>query len=334
MQDWLKNTDAERTRPMNSQSTGNEDDRAVAKAHIVNRRDTFALLASGLALPMLGGCGVAQATPAVPSSTSSPTAAAERKVHILRAHERYLRRSGTSGVLSAGFWRTHVHATRGDVEFCKPDGSCPVGKGSRTPNNESNIVIEGTGVITELANGVKQKIEAGLMTNNSKNIEVIWDIDAPYLKKFFVTFNSTNPPEGGANVYGDANDNPRNWRRSRWNEPLGGPQHHGEAYLVRRDTAPHTMLTGIWRAGVGIAGGTAQSTPIVCSAAKGDISLYILEGRFRIRNEETNEEYEVKAGEGVGLCEGLRTTWIPLTPFVKTYFVVTKDSPFVTSANR
>lgn len=317
---------------MDGSNVPQEDGRGEAMAHAITRRDSLAVVAAGLALPALSTRAIAQAAPATPPPAAAATTS-ERKVHILRANGRYLRNSGTSGELSAGFWRTHANAMYGDVRLCKPDGSCPVGTGYRTPSNESSVIVEGAGLITVKETGTKRRIETGLIVSHPKNIENTWDIEAPYLKKFFVSWNSTNGPEGGDLVFGDASDNPAAWQHSRWLEPVGGEQRYGEAYFVRRDTSPHTMLTGIWRAGVGIAGGQAPTSPVVCSAVHGDISLFILEGRFRIRNEETKDEYEVKAGEGVGLCEGLRTTWTPLTPFVKTYFVVTKDAPFVPSAS-
>ena len=230
----------------------------------------------------------------------------------------HIRSEGTTGPLKIGFWRTHANATR-----CRPDGSCLAA--GNAPSHDAVLVLEGAGTITIPSTGRKIPIEPGLIVSHPQGIETKWDIGSPYLKKLFVEWDRSTPAGAIGDVHiGHVADDPDRWQPAKWTEPGKGAQEYGEAYLIRQDGAPDVALVGIWRGGVGIGRGRSLAQPIPYSGGKGDTSLFLLEGRARVRSHETGENHEVKSGDVIGLSEGLPITWENLTPFVKAFFVVTR----------
>ena len=43
-------------------------------------------------------------------------------------------------------------------------------------------------------------------------------------------------------------------------------------------------------------------------------------------NEETGEEYDLKAGDVIGLPSGVPVTWTSKPPFLKKFFVITNEA--------
>ena len=52
--------------------------------------------------------------------------------------------------------------------------------------------------------------------------------------------------------------------------------------------------------------------------------MILLEGQARLVNEETGDAYDLKAGDIVGLPQGLPVTWTLRGPFVKKFSVITR----------
>lgn len=230
-----------------------------------------------------------------------------------------IRTEGTTGPLQVGFWRTSATAHR-----CHPDGSCLAA--GNAPMHDAVLVLEGSGTITIPSTGRQVRIEPGLIVSHPQGIETHWDVGGPYLKKLFVEWLATEGAEEGRDIFvGHVADDPEEWNACKWTEASFGTQHLGEAYLIRQEGDPDMAMVGIWRGGVGISeSGSGGLDGAVYSGADGDTSLLLLEGRVRVRNEETEEQHEFKAGDVIGFSQGLVIRWTNVTPFVKCFFVVTR----------
>lgn len=233
------------------------------------------------------------------------------EVHVIR-------QSGTSGNLMAGLWRTGH-----EIAGCEPDGSCWV-KYTAPLGDETMLLLEGTAVITEVASGRKHEVGAGTIIANPKHVDLYWEISAPFLKKFWVMWDSPNPavPEDSL-IVGNVNDDPDSWPAFSWAEPDGGTQEYGEYHLVRPTGSTGTYRAGIWRSHAGAPGAEADGTMTFrTTCPHGDETSLILEGRVTVTNEETGEDYHLVAGDAIGLPSGLPVTWKSTTPFVKRFLVV------------
>lgn len=84
---------------------------------------------------------------------------------------------GTSGTLSAGFWRTSATSPG-----CRTDGynistySSPLG-------DETACVIDGTVTLTVLGTGQKFRAGPGSIISSPKGFHVEWEIDGPFFKR-------------------------------------------------------------------------------------------------------------------------------------------------------
>lgn len=236
-----------------------------------------------------------------------------------------LRTCGTSGNLSAGFWRTHAGAPgAGKDGTHRVVYSSPLG-------DETACVLEGTATLTVKKTGQKFRIAPGSIVSSPKNLEVLWEIDAPNFKKYWCIFNGThataNPPTDLkiANV----NDNPPQWQEYHFEEPKEGPQVCGELYFIREGGSTGTMLCGVWRSGKGIAAthyeadGTA-TTPY--TGTLGDETILLLEGEVDVTDTATGQMRSFRAGDVIGLSSGMHVTWRGKGPFVKKLWVITRDS--------
>lgn len=230
-----------------------------------------------------------------------------------------IRPDGTSGTVMAGLWRTG----RG-IAGCAEDGSCLVDY-SAPLGDETMVILEGTATITEVASGRTHQVGAGSIVANPKNVDLHWEIAAPFLKKFWVMWDSEIPgtPETDL-IIGNISDNPEHWTPYEWVEPDHGPQTCGELTTVRATGSTGTLVTGLWRTGVGIAGCAADgSSTVPYTAPLGDETMLILEGTAHLRDEMTGEEYELQAGDVVALPSGHPVTWTSHAPYVKKFFVIT-----------
>lgn len=237
---------------------------------------------------------------------------AKGEVHVIRPE-------GTSGNLSAGLWRTGH-----DIPGCERDGSCVV-KYSAPLGDETMVILEGSVEITETASGKKHLVGAGSIIGHPKGVDLRWDIRAPFLKKFWVMWDSPQvaTPDYRLHV-ANISDNPQRWQPYQWLEPQHGAQTCGELFTVRDTGSTGTLMLGLWRTGVGIAGCKADGSATVrYSAPLGDETILLLEGQAHVVNDETGEEYDLQAGDVIGLPSGLPVTWTSKPPFLKKFFVIT-----------
>ncbi|MCB5190724.1 cupin domain-containing protein [Methylobacillus arboreus] len=233
-----------------------------------------------------------------------------------------IRTQGTSGTLMAGLWRTGPN-----IAGCEPDGTCHVDY-SAPLGDETMVILEGSATVTIKATGKQYRLEAGTIISHPKDVEVCWDIDSPFLKKFWVIWDSPKQATKSDDVFvGNINDNPDVWSAYEWVEPNHGPQVCGELFMLRSTGSTGTLMCGMWRTGVGIAGCEADgSSTVPYTAPLGDETMLLLEGQAHVVNEETGEEYDFKAGDVIALPSGLNITWTSKGPFVKKFWIITSEN--------
>jgi len=232
-----------------------------------------------------------------------------------------LRSLCTSGLLQAGLWRTGI-----GIAGCKPDGACHVDY-SAPLGDETVVILEGSVLVTVKATGKQYRLEAGSIMSHPKGLEITWDIAAPFLKKFWVMWDSPTPATRSDDVFvGNISDNPEIWTPYQWDEPAHGPQVCGELFMLRSTGSTGSLMCGLWRTGAGIAGCAADgSATSPYTAPLGDETMLLLEGQVHLVNEETGETHDFKAGDVIALPSGLPVTWTSKGPFVKKFWVITKD---------
>jgi uncharacterized cupin superfamily protein len=242
--------------------------------------------------------------------------------HQVKGEVAVIRPEGTSGSLMAGLWRTGH-----EIAGCEPDGSCVV-RYSAPLGDETMLLLEGSVEITETATGTKHQVAAGSILGHPKGVDLLWEIRAPFLKKFWVMWDSPNlaTPDDRLHV-ANISDNPDVWKPFEWVEPEHGPQTCGELFTVRDTGSTGTLMLGVWRTGVGIPGCEPDgSATIRYTAPLGDETIILLEGQAHVVNEETGEEYDLKAGDVICLPSGLPVRWTSKAPFLKKFFVITNEA--------
>lgn len=233
-----------------------------------------------------------------------------------------IRPEGTSGSLMAGLWRTGH-----EIAGCEKNGSCIVDY-SAPLGDETMVILEGSAEITEVASGTKHQIAAGTILAHPKYVDLHWEIREPFLKKFWVMWDSPHraTPDDRLHV-ANINDNPDVWAPYEWTEPGHGPQVCGEIFKIRSTGSTGSFMCGLQRTGPGIAGCARDgSASVPYTAPLGDETMLILEGRAHLRDEETGDEYDIKAGDVVCLPSGRPVRWTSKSPFVKKFFVITKEA--------
>ena len=233
-----------------------------------------------------------------------------------------IRPDGTSGSLAAGLWRTGY-----EIPGCETDGSCNIHY-SAPLGDETMVILEGTATVTETATGQQHRIGAGTILSHPKGVDLYWEIDRPFLKKFWVMWDSPTPAVREDHLYvANINDNPSVWIPYEWDEPDCGPQLCGELHTIRGTGSTGTYLCGLWRTGPGMPGCAADgSATVPYTTPLGDETMLLLEGEAEVRNDETGETHDVRAGDIVALPSGLPMTWRSKSPFVKKFWVITKDA--------
>jgi uncharacterized cupin superfamily protein len=233
-----------------------------------------------------------------------------------------IRPQGTSGSLAAGLWRTGHH-----IAGCEADGSCHIDY-SAPLGDETMVILEGTAQITETASGRKHRIGAGTILSHPKHVDLHWDIEGPFLKKFWVIWDSPQPATAEDHLYvANVSDEPPQWAPFTWQEPGRGPQKCGETHIIRHTGSTGTYLCGLWRTGVGIVGCAADGSATArYSAPGGDETSLILEGRARVVNEESGEAFEVQAGDVVCFPSGVPVTWTSKSRYLKKFWVITREA--------
>jgi uncharacterized cupin superfamily protein len=229
---------------------------------------------------------------------------------------------GTSGNLSSGLWRTGY-----EIPGCEADGSCRINY-SAPLGDETMVILEGSARVTETASGRKHEIGAGTILSHPKGVDLYWEISRPFLKKLWIMWDSPNPATPQGHLYvANINDNPSTWTPYQWVEPEHGPQVCGELHTIRGTGSTGTYMCGLWRTGAGMPGCARDGTAAVpYSAPLGDETMLLLEGQAVVVNEETGEQHHLKAGDVITLPSGLPVRWTSKSPFVKKFWVITKET--------
>lgn len=234
------------------------------------------------------------------------------------------RKFGTSGNLSAGFWRVSSKSPGVAPNGFKSIYSAPLG-------DETACVIDGTATLTVVSTGKKYKVGPGSIISSPKNLEVYWEIDDPFFKKWWCIWNGSEPTSSPPTELGinNVNDNPVDWIDYHFTQPKEGPLVAGELYFIRSGGSTGTMLSGVWRSGKGIAGSDVDekgtmTTPY--TGVLGDETIFLLEGEVEVVETESGKKHFFKAGDAIGLSSGMHITWISKGPFSKKLWVITNDS--------
>lgn len=98
-----------------------------------------------------------------------------------------LRDKGATGTLMAGLWRTGLTSP-----VKRADGGCQV-KYSSPLGDETFLLLEGAATLTVMQTGEQYHIKAGDIVGHPKNLDVLWDIKTPFLKKYWVITDAESP---------------------------------------------------------------------------------------------------------------------------------------------
>lgn len=231
---------------------------------------------------------------------------------------------GTSGNLSSGFWRTGPTSPGASSDGShKLIYSSPLG-------DELACVIDGSATLTVVSTGEKYHITPGTIVSSPKGLEVQWEIDAPFFKKYWCIWNGTkntpNPPT--TLQINHVSDNPAEWTDYHFKEPKEGDLVAGELYFIKTGGATSTYLSGVWRSGKGISGSDVSEdgtlrTPY--TGVLGDETILLLEGEVDVVETATGAKHSFKAGDAIGLTSGMHVTWTSKGPFSKKLWVITHD---------
>ena len=235
-----------------------------------------------------------------------------------------IRTFGTSGNLSAGFWR------------CRPNGpgvaldgsiratySAPLG-------DEMAVVLEGPGTLTVKATGERHRVAPGSIICSPKNVEVLWELDSPYFKKYWCIFDGSYPRPNAPKdlLIANVSDNPTEWLDYHFTEPKEGPLVAGELYFLRKSGTTSRTMCGVWRSGKGIAGSDVDATGKLVTpytGTLGDETILLLEGEVEVVETLTGKKHSFRAGDVIGLASGMHITWTSKGPFAKKFWVITRD---------
>ncbi|NKJ45050.1 MULTISPECIES: cupin domain-containing protein [unclassified Novosphingobium] len=235
-----------------------------------------------------------------------------------------IRPEGTSGSLSAGFWRTGPSAPGAAA-----DGSHTIVYSSPL-GDETACVIDGTAVLTVIATGKSYKVGPGSIIYSPKGLEVQWEIEGPSFKKWWCIWNGSeptaNPPQDLLIMH--TSENPDEWQEYHFVEPAEGAQVAGELYFNRSAGSTGTMLSGVWRSGKGIAGTNVDEKGTLVTpytGVLGDETILLLEGEVEVVETDTGKVHNFKAGDSIGLSSGMHITWTSKGPFSKKLWVITRD---------
>ena len=85
-------------------------------------------------------------------------------------------------------WRTGISSP-----VKRADGGCQV-KYSSPLGDETFLLLEGEAVLTVVQTGERYPIKPGDIVGHPKNLDVLWDIKTPFLKKYWVITDAESPP--------------------------------------------------------------------------------------------------------------------------------------------
>lgn len=235
----------------------------------------------------------------------------------------------TMGVLRLGLWRTGKGAPGCDADgSCRVDYSAPLG-------DETVIVLEGTATVTVQATGRQYRLEAGSIMSHPKDVVLTWEIAGPFFKKFWVLWDCPKAAVKESDVYvGHITDNPKTavprdvktWQPFTWAEPGHGTLTRGELFMLRSTGSTGSLMCGLWRGGVGIAGCEKDGSSIIpYTSPLGDEIELLLEGQFHITNHDTGEELHLKGGDILAIPRGANLLWRSKAPFAKKFWLITNS---------
>lgn len=239
------------------------------------------------------------------------------EIAVIRAH-------GVSGSLMAGFWRTGPTSPG-----AASDGSHRVFYSSPL-GDETAVVIEGSATLTVKSTGRSYQVAPGSVISTPKGLEVTWEIDGPYFKKYWCIFNGSQPAPNPPTdlLVTNINDNPPDWSTYHFTEPKEGPLVAGELFFIRQGGTTGTMMSGIWRSGKGIPGTSVDKDGTLITpytGTLGDETILLLEGEVEVVETETGKKHSFRAGDVIGLSSGMHVTWTSKGPFTKKLWVITRD---------
>lgn len=231
---------------------------------------------------------------------------------------------GASGNLTSGFWRTGATSPGANADGShRLTYSAPLG-------DELACVIDGSATLTVVFTGEKFHVSPGSIISSPKGLEVQWEIDAPFFKKYWCIWNgskATAKPPTTLQI-NHISDNPAEWTDYHFEEPKEGPQVAGELYFISTGGSTGTFLSGVWRSGKGIAGTNVDKDGTLVTpytGILGDETILLLEGEVEVVETETGAKHNFKAGDAIGLTTGMHITWTSKGPFSKKLWVITKD---------
>jgi uncharacterized cupin superfamily protein len=235
-----------------------------------------------------------------------------------------MREFGTSGQLSAGFWRTGPTSPG-----ASKDGSHRIVY-SAPLGDETACVLEGCATLTVKATGQKFRVSPGSVISSPKNLEVLWEIEGPYFKKYWCIFDGSEATAQAPRDLKVTNisDNPAQWQPYDFTEPKEGALTKGELYFIREGGSTGTMLSGVWRSGKGIADSEADPSGQLVTpytGVLGDETILLLEGEVDVVETLTGRKHSFRAGDVIGLSSGMHITWTSKGPFSKKLWVITRD---------
>ncbi|CVL11478.1 uncharacterized protein FPRN_14095 [Fusarium proliferatum] len=230
---------------------------------------------------------------------------------------------GTSGDLTSGFWRTGATSPGASSDGShKLTYSSPLG-------DETACVIDGSATLTVVSTGAKYKVGPGSIISSPKGLEVYWEIDAPFFKKYWCIWNGTKPAANPPTdlLINHVSDSP-DWVDYNFTEPKEGDLVAGELYFIRNGGSTGTMLSGVWRSGKGIAASDltedgTMTTPY--TGVLGDETILLLEGEVEVTETVSGKKHSFRAGDAIGLASGMHITWVSKGPFSKKLWVITRD---------
>jgi uncharacterized cupin superfamily protein len=235
----------------------------------------------------------------------------------------------TMGSLQLGLWRTGKGAPG-----CDADGSCRV-EYSAPLGDETVIVLEGSATVTVQSTGKQYRLAAGSIMSHPKNLALTWDIAAPFFKKFWVLWDCDKPSAKENDVYvGHITDNPKTavpgdvktWQPFTWVEPGHGALTRGELFMLRSTGSTGSLMCGLWRGGVGIAGCEKDGSSIIpYTSPLGDEVELLLEGQFHVTNKDTGEELHLEGGDILAIPRGANLLWCSKAPFAKKFWLITNS---------
>jgi hypothetical protein len=109
------------------------------------------------------------------------------------------------------------------------------------------VVLEGSATLTVKGMRERHRVSPGSIICSPKNVEVLWELDAPYFKKYWCIFDGSyptpNPPKDL--LIANVSDNPPEWQDYHFTEPKEGPLVAGELIFLRKSGATSTTMCGL-----------------------------------------------------------------------------------------